>query len=65
MRNVKEQAKQGEAFISKHLRADMRNSELMQLLDGVSVQDREALSQIRDAITTAFYMGVAVGSRNA
>ncbi len=61
MRNIENQVKQGEEIISKHSKADMRQSELEKLLE--PIRKEPTMARVYDAISEAFYMGVAVGSR--
>ena len=68
MRNTQKQAEQGRDIIKKHNRIDLSTMELNQLLRNINddpLIDGNMLSQIYNAITEAFYMGVAVGARNS
>lgn len=67
MRNIENQVRQGEEIISRHNRADMSVSECMQIMEPIRSQEgaEQISDQIYDAIMNAFYMGVAVGARNA
>jgi hypothetical protein len=59
MRNVKDQVEQGQEIIRKHNRASLMTDEIEQLLK--PLKDNGDATR---AVLNAFYMGVAVGSRN-
>ena len=68
MRNTQKQAEQGINIIKKNNRIDLSTKELNQLLRNIKdepLMDGNMLTQIYNAITEAFYMGVAVGARNS
>ncbi|MBR3361803.1 MAG: hypothetical protein IKG39_10740 [Lachnospiraceae bacterium] len=65
MRNIEKQAEQGKAFFNQHPKADLTVKELRYMIDEFTTEGKENLTKAAyNAITKAFYMGVAVGSRN-
>lgn len=63
MRDIYKQEKQGMEFIRKHQRLALTVGEVMQFKD--EFWKTENISEgLFNVIGTAFYMGVAVGSRN-
>ncbi len=67
MRDIKKQAQQGRAVIRKHNRADLTVSELRRICDDftAAAEQQGVYNALIDAVANSYYMGVAVGSRNA
>ena len=62
MRNVAKQAEQGRNIVRKNDRLDLYGQELHALLDkSIATKDT---NDIFDAVVNAYYMGLAVGTRN-
>lgn len=65
MRDIAEQARQGREILKSNMRMDMKASEVIAFKEeydaAVKAGDGDALMNL---ISNAFYMGVAVGTRN-
>ena len=67
MRDINKQLEQGMEVIARHPRADIKVEELRTLIDSaIKYGDGKGITHmLYNAISTSFYMGVAVGSRNS
>jgi len=65
MRDMKKNAEQGRSFIRKHERADLKAVEVIELISQSREEGSFDINKLYEAICDAFYMGVAVGARNA
>lgn len=67
MRNVLQQAEKGRKVLEKHPNADLSVGELHQFFSAFeeTAKEKGSHNALWDAIDNAFYMGVAVGARNA
>ena len=67
MRNIDKNIEQGNEIIRKHKRADLSISELYYFYENFkkSAEEKGTANGLFDLISDAFYMGVAVGARNA
>lgn len=66
-RNIQKQAEQGREVVRKHPRIDMTVDELFDFvaLFDSTIKETENLSAgIYEVVSSAFYMGIAVGNRN-
>ncbi len=66
-RNVLQQAEKGKEVLKKHPNAELRVSELHQFFTAFeeTAKEKGSYDALWDAVGNAFYMGVAVGARNA
>ena len=67
MRNTKKNADQGREIVRKKERIDLAAEEVHQLIDKIAENPvgKLVINEVYDAVCDAFYMGVAVGTRNA
>lgn len=67
MRDLKKQAQQGREIIRKYKRADLSVSDLRKICDDfTATAEKDGIyNALMDAVADCYYMGVAVGSRNA
>lgn len=65
MRDMKKNADQGRSFIRKHENADLRAVEVIEMISRTREEGSIDINKLYDVICDAFYMGVAVGARNA
>ena len=67
MRSVLQQAEKGRKVLEKHPNADLSIGELQQFFTAFkeTAKEKGDYNALCNALDNAFYMGVAVGARNA
>lgn len=66
MRDIPKNVEAGKALVKKSERLDMTANELKAFTDGFEERAKTSINEaIWEAVVNAYYMGLAVGNRNA